>query len=80
MKAIDDGLLELSDPALIAELKSYTRNDLLENVKDPRLTTRHHDLLMACCIAWQMKDFATVKTINTYIEPEPEPLYSDIGC
>jgi len=33
MKAIDDGLLELSDPALIAELKSYTRNDLLENVK-----------------------------------------------
>lgn len=59
LKAIKDGLLTLTDPALIKEFRSYTRHDLLEYVNDPRLTTRHFDLLTACAIAWQMKDFAT---------------------
>lgn len=58
-KAIEDGLIDLSDKDLIQEAKSYTRNDLLEYVNDPRLTTRHFDLLIACAIAWQMKDYAT---------------------
>ena len=57
LKAITDGLIELTNKDLIAEAKSYTRNDLLEYVKDPRLTTRHFDLLIALAIAWQMKDF-----------------------
>jgi len=57
LKAITDGLIELTDKDLIAEAKSYTRNDLLEYIKDPRLTTRHFDLLIALAIAWQMKDF-----------------------
>lgn len=61
-KAIEDGLIELNDPDLIAEFKSYSRNDLMDNVKDPRLTTRHFDLLIAACIAWQMKDFTIVFT------------------
>lgn len=61
-KAVEDGLLQLNDPALIRECKSYTRNDLIEEVKDPRLTTRHFDLLIAAAIAWQMKDFAESKT------------------
>lgn len=56
-KAIDNGWLTLSDPKLIAEAKSYTRNDLMDAEIDPRLSTRHFDLLMACAIAWQMKDF-----------------------
>jgi len=60
VKAVNDGLLELSDEALIAEAKSYTRHDLLEIVKNPRLTTRHFDLLMACAISWQMKDYAII--------------------
>lgn len=59
-KAIDDGLISLNDPALIAECKAYTRNDLMETIKDPRLTTRHFDLLVACCISLQMKDYACV--------------------
>jgi len=59
-KAVEDGLLELIDSALIAELKSYTRDDLMDNEVDVRLTTRHFDLLIACAIAWQMKDWATV--------------------
>lgn len=79
-KAVEDGLIELNDPALIAECKSYTRNDLIDDEKDPRLTTRHFDLLIAGAIAWQMKDSARVKKEEIYIpEPEPEPTYGDIG-
>lgn len=61
-KAVEDGLLTLSDPELIQELKSYSRNDLIDEEKDPRLTTRHFDLLTACAIAWQMKDFSEKKS------------------
>lgn len=57
-KAIEDGLLELNDEDLIKECKSYTRNDLIDNENDPRLVTRHHDLVIALAIAWQMKDKA----------------------
>jgi hypothetical protein len=60
-KAIEDGHLELSDPDLIAELRSYTRDDLMDKEEDARLTTRHFDLLMAAAIAYQMKDYAQVK-------------------
>lgn len=63
-KAISDGLLELSDPKLIAECKSYTRNDLMDTgstSQNARYVTRHFDLLIACCIAWQMKDWATTR-------------------
>ena len=69
-KAIEDGLISLNDKALIDECKSYTRNDLLETVKDPRLTTRHFDLLMACAIAWQMKDYAQAKKTVEWRETE----------
>lgn len=80
-KAVEDGLLQLNDKRLIAEAKSYTRNDLIDDQKDPRLTTRHFDLLIAAAIAWQMKDFAQVKKVdnNSITEIELEPLYSDIG-
>lgn len=68
-KAVDDGLLELSDPDLIQEAKSYSRDDLMDsNTVDPRLTTRHFDLLTACAIAWQMKDHATFEKKQTYEE------------
>ena len=57
-KAIEEGILELSDPEIIEELKGYTRDDLMDPNIDPRLTTRHFDLLIACAIAWQMKSYA----------------------
>ena len=60
-KAVEDGHLELSDPDLIAELRSYTRDDLMDRDEDVRLTTRHFDLLMAAAIAYQMKDYAQAK-------------------
>lgn len=71
-KAVEDGLIELNDPDLIAECRSYTRNDLIDDENDPRLTTRHFDLLIAACIAWQMKDHATAKIVQqrpNYIMP-----------
>lgn len=61
-KAIENGLISLNDKDLIQELKSYTRDDLMDSsTTDPRLTTRHFDLLIACAIAWQTKDFTRVK-------------------
>lgn len=60
-KAVEDGLIQLNDVDLINECKGYTRNDLIDTENDPRLTTRHFDLLTAACIAWQMKDHATTK-------------------
>jgi hypothetical protein len=57
--AVEDGLLELSDPDAIAELRSYTRDDLMDRDEDVRLTTRHFDLLIATAIAWQMRHHAT---------------------
>lgn len=73
-KAVKDGLIELSDEDLINECKSYTRNDLIENVKDPRLLTKHYDLLMALAIAWQMKDHAFTSDDE---EDEDISIYSD---
>jgi hypothetical protein len=55
-EAIESGLIELNDEDLIAEAKSYSRNDVMDKEIDPRLSTRHFDLLIAACIAWQMKE------------------------
>jgi hypothetical protein len=73
-KAVEDGHLELSDPDLIAELKSYTRDDLMDREEDPRLTTRHFDLLIACAIAYQMKDWAEMQkpSVTSYKQPDYE--------
>lgn len=72
VKAVNDGLIDLSDKDLIQECKSYTRNDLIDDVKDPRLTTRHFDLLMAACICWQMKDEAKIFKTENYQQPAYE--------
>lgn len=69
-KAVDDGILLLEDEDLKNEAKSYSRDDLMDKPEDPRLTTRHFDLLTACAIAWQMKDYATYSDIQTPEEKE----------
>lgn len=79
-KAVNDGLLMLNDAALIAECRSYTRNDLMDADPDVRLSTRHFDLLMGAAIAWQMNNFATmVPKVEIAPEEEEKPRYSDIG-
>lgn len=73
-KAVEDGYLELSDAGLIAELRSYTRDDLMDKDEDVRLTTRHFDLLCAAAIAYQMKDYAVIKrdSITSFTQPAYE--------
>ena len=74
-KACNDGLVALNDKDLIQEAKSYTRNDLIDNQPDPRdvtNATRHFDLLTAAAIAWQMKDVAEAKAIESPIIYETE--------
>lgn len=80
VKAVNDGLIDLSDPELIAECKTYTRNDLIDNEVDPRLTTRHFDLLIAAAIAWQMNPFAEVSKpkFDDFVD-DYQPMYSEIG-
>jgi hypothetical protein len=70
--AVEDGLLELSDPALISEVRGYGRDDLMDRDEDVRLTTRHFDLLIACAIAWQMRKWSVVAKPKTggYQQPD----------
>lgn len=56
--AVEKGLLKLIDKDLIAEARAYSRDDLMDKEEDPRLTTRHFDLLISCAIAWAMRTFA----------------------
>lgn len=65
-QAIEKGIIELNDQDLISEARSYTTNDLMDKEVDPRLTTRHFDLLMAACIAWQ-----TNKHVKAIERPMP---------
>jgi len=56
-RAVEDGIIELNDADLIAEVRSYTRGDLMDKEVDARLTTRHFDLLIAACISYQTNSF-----------------------
>lgn len=70
-QAVEDGHLQLTDANLIAELRSYTRDDLMDRDEDPRLTTRHFDLLIACAIAYQMRNYAQVASDQTQTYEQP---------
>ena len=79
-KAVIDGHLELSDEDLINEAWSYSRDDLMDKDIDPRLSTRHFDLLIAACIAYMMKDYATFENgkNDSYKQPDYEsPMIND---
>lgn len=56
-EAVESHLIDLNDEALIAEVRSYTTADLMDAEPDPRLTTRHFDLLRAAAIAWHCLKF-----------------------
>ena len=71
--AIADGHLEVTDEDLKMEIESYTRDDLMDTDDDPRLTTRHFDLLISCAIAWQMRNHAVKEeATETYTQPDYE--------
>lgn len=71
-EAVESNLIEFNDQDLINELKSYTRNDLIDNAPDVRLTTRHFDLLTALAIAWQMRHHARPKKEKEFREESKE--------
>jgi hypothetical protein len=50
----NDGLIKILDERILREMKAFTNNDLVDSTVG--LTTRHFDLFMATCIAWQMKN------------------------
>lgn len=61
--AVEDGLLQIFDKDLLNEMKYYAQKDLkVIGLIDGM--TRHFDLLMACAIAWHMKDFAKVSVVK----------------
>jgi len=68
-KYVNDGLIDLNDKDLIAEVRSYTRNDLMDAEVDARLTTRHWDLLMALAIALQTNQYIPKKIIQEPYNP-----------
>jgi len=74
--AIEEGVLDLNDPDIIAEVKNYTRDDLMDKEEDPRLTTRHFDLLIACAIAWQLNSFVEKPNVEEPFDPMLERLMS----
>ncbi len=67
-KAIEDGIIELNDPDLIAEARGYTLGDLMDKEVDPRITTRHFDLLMACAIAWAVRHYVPKKEVPNELD------------
>lgn len=67
-EALENGWLQLNDEDLIREARSYTRNDLMDREIDARMVTRHFDLITACAITWQMKDFA-IRSSQVYKDP-----------
>jgi len=52
----NNGLIKILDERILKEMKAFSNNDLADNTVG--LATRHFDLMIAACIAWQMKDQA----------------------
>ena len=72
--AVEDGLLIISDPRILKEMRSFTHSDADELGSSRQgHSTKHFDLLMACAIAWGMRKYARVKEVATdYQQPEYE--------
>ena len=54
--------LKIRDRAILDEMKAYKREDAFhrtETAQTVRLKTRHFDLLIACGIAWQLRDYVS---------------------
>lgn len=67
-KDYNDGLIHIFDIQVLKEMKSFTNLDLEEH-PDSKIT-RHFDLLMACVIAWAVKDFYESSDIATVSYPQ----------
>lgn len=61
-KAFNDGLIKIYDIDLLREMKTFSVADMMD--EDSQLATRHFDLLMAACIAWQMNRHSSPSVID----------------
>jgi len=75
-KDYNDGLIKIYDINVLKEMRSYTTADL--NDVQVGMVTRHFDLFIAVCIAWQMRKYAQHSFIEDDV-PEEEMYYSEIG-
>lgn len=68
LKAIieeEEDSLIIRDPVILREARMYAKDDnLLTTTSQVTRTTRHFDLLTAAAIAWQMRAYASVSTID----------------
>lgn len=77
--AYNDGLCEVLDPALLAEMRIFTKGDLEGAAKKTvsqeieGITTRHFDLLRAACICWEMRTHAKAKPPAKKHSPSWQP-------
>jgi hypothetical protein len=58
----NNGLVHIYDEALLKEMRAFNINDVGEVTTG--LVTRHFDLLMACAIGWQMRNYAYPEEIE----------------
>jgi len=58
------GEIIINDNDLLDELKYYTRDNVMDRDVDPRLATKHFDLLIALAIAWQMREYRYIINDN----------------
>jgi hypothetical protein len=76
--AYDAGEIVVYCPALLSEMRVFTKRDLEGSIKkqeNPELqgvTTRHFDLLRAACIAWEMKTHSRPALIKRPPAAPPE--------
>jgi hypothetical protein len=76
-KDYNDGLIKIYDINVLKEMRSYTTADL--NGTQLGMVTRHFDLLIAVCIAWQMRKYAVFGYNESEEIEEEDYMFSDIG-
>lgn len=74
--AYDGGEIIVYCPALLAEMRAFTKRDLeqsgkrVEGEQVQGITTRHFDLLRAACVAWEMRNHAKPGVTKKYVQAE----------
>jgi hypothetical protein len=76
-KDYNDGLIKIYDINVLKEMRSYTTADLTDT--QIGMVTRHFDLFMAVCIAWQLRKCAVFSYNEVDVPYDDEPLYREIG-
>lgn len=67
--AVEDGILEIPDKDLLEEMLAYTVQDLRQLGRKLGMT-RHFDKLMACAIAWEMRNYLKIEPARERLEQE----------